>query len=319
MRSIVAALAVLLAPLGTIAGQHQAHRVVHVTVAPGVHLEVLDWGGQGPGLVFLAGFGNTGHIFDGFAPQFTRNHHVLAITRRGFGRSSKPRSGYDTKTLTSDILSVLDSLGMRRASFAAHSFGGSELSWLGAHHADRVDQLVYLDASYDYARLFADATWKHAFPVPQPPLPATPDLVRLRRWFALVLGPAVPDDEIRAMTNDGGSAVLADPLQRGVAALSLTRITPPVLVLWASPRLIADQYPYWRSLDAASRARVQTSFAAQQAIRSAHLAEFRREMPQAHFVMVAGARHYVFLSHPRQVTDAMNAFLRVPRPQPNER
>lgn len=35
-----------------------------VTVAPNISLEVIDWGGDGPPLVFLAGLGNTAHIFD---------------------------------------------------------------------------------------------------------------------------------------------------------------------------------------------------------------------------------------------------------------
>ena len=37
------------------------HKVKFVTVAPGVKLEVLDWGGNGPPLVFLAGLGFTAH------------------------------------------------------------------------------------------------------------------------------------------------------------------------------------------------------------------------------------------------------------------
>src|SRR5438874_1083672 len=112
-----------------------SHRVSFVTVAPDVRLEVIDWGGTGPAMVFLSGFGDTGHVFDGFAPQFTNAYHVVGITRRGFGASSRPRERYDSATLTHDILTVLDSLGVRRATFVAHSFGGSELNYLGAFHA----------------------------------------------------------------------------------------------------------------------------------------------------------------------------------------
>lgn len=69
---------------------HSPHAVQFVSVEPGVQLEVLDWGGSGKPLIFLAGAGNTAHNFDNFAPQFTRQHHVYGITRRGFGASSKP-------------------------------------------------------------------------------------------------------------------------------------------------------------------------------------------------------------------------------------
>src|SRR5579872_1419972 len=42
------------------------HRIRHIVVAPGVQLEVLDWGGNGPPLVSLAGLGNTAHVYDDF-------------------------------------------------------------------------------------------------------------------------------------------------------------------------------------------------------------------------------------------------------------
>src|ERR1700743_86692 len=66
------------------------HSVQFVPVDQGVKLEVLDWGGVGRPLVFLTGLGNNAHVHDKFAPNFISNHHVYAITRRGFGASSKP-------------------------------------------------------------------------------------------------------------------------------------------------------------------------------------------------------------------------------------
>ena len=59
------------------------HRVQFDTVAAGVRLEVLDWGGNGTPLVFLSGLQDVAHGFDDFAPRFTDRFHVLAITRRG--------------------------------------------------------------------------------------------------------------------------------------------------------------------------------------------------------------------------------------------
>src|SRR5882757_1083798 len=71
------------------------HDVRFVTVNQGVRLEVLDWGGSGRALVLLAGSGNTAHVFDDFAPKLTGGAHVYGITRRGFGASDHPASGYD--------------------------------------------------------------------------------------------------------------------------------------------------------------------------------------------------------------------------------
>jgi non-heme chloroperoxidase len=296
-----------------------AHRVSFVTVAPGVRLEVLDWGGTGPTAVFLSGFGDTGHVFDGFAPQFTNAYRVIGITRRGFGASSRPRDGYDSATLTHDILMVLDSLGVRRATFVGHSFGGSELNYLGAFHADRVSRLIYLDASYDFARLYADSMWQHAFPIPRPAAPSTRARGDLRRWFGLVMGPGLPDDEIDALTSAGASDAIGAMLQRGAAPVELRRITPPVLALWATPRSPSDQYPYWAALAAAERGRLSESFAMQQSVRHTHLEAFRMQVPHAHIVPIVGGRHYVFLSQPEEVAQAMRAWLASEPARPNER
>ena len=63
------------------------------TVAPGVSLEVLGTGGTGGPEILLAGLRNTAHVFDDFAPKLIDHYHVVAITRRGFGASSKPADG----------------------------------------------------------------------------------------------------------------------------------------------------------------------------------------------------------------------------------
>ena len=84
------------------------HKIHFVTVEKGVKLEVLDWGGSGPPLVFLTGLNNTAHVFDTFAQKFTDKHHVYAITRRGYGASSAPPSSdstnYDADRLGDDVL-----------------------------------------------------------------------------------------------------------------------------------------------------------------------------------------------------------------------
>src|ERR1043165_4588016 len=170
-----------------------AHKVSHVTVSPGVKVEVLDWGGTGEALVFLSGFGDTGHVYDDFAPQFAGQYRVVAITRRGFGTSTRPATGYDTKTLAQDITTVLDSLHIARATLVGHSFAGSELTYLGTHRAERVARLIYLDASYDFPKLYADSAWRHAFPVPRPAPPASNAIAELRRWYGLVVAPGLPD------------------------------------------------------------------------------------------------------------------------------
>lgn len=127
-----------------------------VQVEPGVNIEVLDWGGRGRPIVFLHGHGRSAHDFRGFAEKFGPAYHVYALSRRGYGASSKPRAGYSADRLADDVLAVLDSLGIVNPVLAGHSLGGAELSNIGSRHPGRVAGLVYLDAAYGYA--FYDLT-----------------------------------------------------------------------------------------------------------------------------------------------------------------
>ena len=121
-----------------------------VTVEKGVQLEVLDWGGKGRPVVLLAGLGNTAHIYDNFAPKLARYYHVYGITRRGFGASSAPATGYSVDRLGEDVIAVLDALKIVRPVLVGHSRAGEEVSWVATRYPDRIAGAVYLDAAYGY-------------------------------------------------------------------------------------------------------------------------------------------------------------------------
>jgi non-heme chloroperoxidase len=130
------------------------HKVQFVTVDKDVKLEVLDWGGSGRPLVFLAGLGDTAHVFDDFAPKLTSEYHVYGITRRGFGASSVPvieGAAYSADRLGDDVLAVLDALKIERPVLVGHSIAGEELSSIATRHPERVAGLIYLDAGNGYA------------------------------------------------------------------------------------------------------------------------------------------------------------------------
>ncbi len=136
------------------------HQVRMINVETGVDLEVLDWGGEGRPIVLLAGLGNTAHVFDEFAAKLTKTGHVYGITRRGYGASSRPESGYDAERLGQDVLAVLNHLSLTQPVLVGHSIAGQELSFLASTQADRIGGLVYLDAAYRYA-LFRPGALEH--------------------------------------------------------------------------------------------------------------------------------------------------------------
>ena len=115
----------------------------------GIRLHYLDWGGNGPALIFLTGMGASAYIFDKFAPRFTNKFHVHALTRRGHGDSDCPETGYDADTLIEDIHQFMDHLNVERASLAGHSLAGVELTHFAATYPNKVEKLIYLEALDD--------------------------------------------------------------------------------------------------------------------------------------------------------------------------
>jgi pimeloyl-ACP methyl ester carboxylesterase len=54
-------------------------------------------------------------------------YRAIAMDLRGFGWSDAPRDGYEKENLASDVLAVLDELGLARVKLVGHDWGG----WIG--------------------------------------------------------------------------------------------------------------------------------------------------------------------------------------------
>jgi pimeloyl-ACP methyl ester carboxylesterase len=292
------------------------HRVSFVTTAPGVRLEVLDWGGRGPPLVFLSGLDDVAHGFDDFAPRFTDAFHVVAITRRGYGASSQPPTGYDLATRVADLAAALDSLRLGPVNLVGHSIAGDELTAYAAAYPARVARLVYFDAAYDHNGI---TTTLAGFPQPPPPSardsssPAT-----FQAYVANTFGMLIPESQIRAtevfdstgklLRNVTPDSVDAEIL-RGTGHPDYRAVRAPALAFYAVPQSPAAFFPYWGMMDDSTRAAAGAWLARFEAWGARERSRFRREMRHGTAVLLPGANHYVFYSNMRQVADRMRSFL----------
>src|SRR5260370_1856656 len=136
---------------GPLSQGETALKTQFITVQPDVKLEVLDWGGTGRNLVLLAGLGSTAHVFDSLGPRLAAHYHVIGITRRGFGQSSAPQTGYDPRRLGDDVVAVLDALHIADPVLVGHSIAGVELIAVSTYHPGRAAALVYLEATGTFA------------------------------------------------------------------------------------------------------------------------------------------------------------------------
>jgi non-heme chloroperoxidase len=290
-----------------------------VAVDREVMLEVLDWGGRGRPVVLLAGAGNSAHVFDQFATKLTPRYRVYGITRRGFGFSSKPTSGYSADRLADDVLAVLDSLAIERPVLIGHSIAGEELSSIGSRRHERVAGLVYLDGGYGYA--YYDSTQENVLlniadvrrklarisPMLSPKdlgdildelVDVTLPLLErdMRAWSKrlaarpdrLVTPPAAPRDPI------------ADSLFGGQQ--KYTTIRGPVLAIYAAPR----ELPAAIAKDSAAIARSDSTY---MAAVMPQINAFERGIPGSRVVRIPRSNHYVFRSHEAEVLREIATFI----------
>lgn len=119
----------------------------------GVALHVEDRGSGTP-VVFLHGWPDSSELWRSQIPVLTNaGYRAIAPDLRGFGRSDKPIhvDAYRLDEGMSDVLGVMDQLGVDRAHVVGHGWGAG-LTWaLGIHHPDRVDRLVVLGIAHPAA------------------------------------------------------------------------------------------------------------------------------------------------------------------------
>jgi pimeloyl-ACP methyl ester carboxylesterase len=103
-------------------------------------------GGDGPPLLLVHGWPQTWYAWRMLMPALARDFFVVAVDQRGIGLSDKPHDGYDTGTLASDLVALMDALGHPRFALYGTDVGMPIAYALAADHRDRVDRLVVSEA-----------------------------------------------------------------------------------------------------------------------------------------------------------------------------
>jgi pimeloyl-ACP methyl ester carboxylesterase len=286
-----------------------------------VQVEVLEWGGTGRPLVLLAGAGHTAHVFDDFAQQLTTRGRVFGVTRRGYGASSAPSSGYTPSRLGADVVRVLDVLRLEGAVLIGHSIAGRELSYVASSHPGKVAGVIYLDAAYRYAFEWpgsADSLLALP-PAPNPPptipQPSDDDLAGFaayRDFMTRVRGYTLPEAELRqlrAATPAGrvGPSKTPDHIRKQLEAGGepVTRLEMPALAIFASPHALVSQ----AVRDAGPREVFEAFDRFDEAMTERQAAAFERGVSGSQVVRLRQASHYLFLSHTEAVLREIGTFL----------
>lgn len=98
-------------------------------------------------MVLSNSLGTSHGMWDAQLPSLARHFRVLRYDTRGHGASDVPPGPYDMAALGRDVLGLLDTAGIQRASFCGLSLGAMTGMWLAAHAPERVDRLVLCNTS----------------------------------------------------------------------------------------------------------------------------------------------------------------------------
>lgn len=101
--------------------------------------------GSGYPLVFLHGWPQSWYEWRKIIPALAERFTIIAPDLRGLGDSDRPLTGYDKRTLASDVHALVQSLGYEKIGLTGHDWGGAVSYYFAYDHPEMVERLMILD------------------------------------------------------------------------------------------------------------------------------------------------------------------------------
>ncbi|QCR38328.1 3-oxoadipate enol-lactonase [Nissabacter sp. SGAir0207] len=193
----------------------------------------LDGPEGAPLLVLANSLGTTYEMWQPQLEAMTAHHRVLRFNARGHGATPLPAGPLTLAQLGSDVITLLEHLGVERAGFCGISMGGQTGLWLNRHHPGRFHALAVANTA---ARIGTREGWQdRARLVREQGL--TPVAVgSAERWFTPAFRQRHPEQVaalIRALAagNAVGYAACCEALAVADLREDLHHLSRPMLVI----------------------------------------------------------------------------------------
>jgi 3-oxoadipate enol-lactonase len=197
-----------------------------------LHYEIAGPDGAPP-LLLGSSLGTTLAMWDGQLALAERLR-LVRFDHRGHGRSPVPPGPYEIAGLGRDVIALMDSLALERASFCGLSIGGMVGIWLAAEAPERVDKLVLICTS---AHVPPASLWRERAAAVRAAgtVEAIADGV-VERWLTPGFAAAHPEARARlraqlAGIDPAGYAACCGAIERTDLRPLLPRIAAPTLVI----------------------------------------------------------------------------------------
>ncbi|WP_438969447.1 alpha/beta fold hydrolase [Nonlabens sp.] len=108
--------------------------------------------GSGQPIILIHGWPLSGAMWEYQVPALIdAGYRVITYDRRGFGRSSRPYTGYDYNTMTEDLQDLIKKLDLQDVILAGFSMGGGELAqYAGTFGTSRVSKFIFISSIAPY-------------------------------------------------------------------------------------------------------------------------------------------------------------------------
>lgn len=125
------------------------HRFVS---AGGLRTHVAE-AGEGPPLVMLHGWPQHWWMWHELVGPLAESHRVICPDLRGFGWTDAPPGGYDPEIFASDVIALLDTLGIEEpVDLVGHDWGGWTGFMLCLLHPGRIRRYLALNILHPFVR-----------------------------------------------------------------------------------------------------------------------------------------------------------------------
>ena len=254
--------------------------------------------GSGPAVVLISGWPFDSRSWEAQVhPLLTAGYRVITYDRRGFGRSSRPATGYDFDTLAADLDKLLTTLDLREVTLVGLSLGTGEVArYIGVNGTERLRSCVFIES---LAPSFAKSE-ENPNGVDQAGVDGVQQAILHDRpaWLTgligdmlnldVLLGKRVSEEAVRNLWNAGADASPEATWACPVTWLDdfhddLKRIDVPALVLHGTADRILSIDGQGRRMHAA--------------------------LPAAHYVEIEDGPHLMCLSHAEEVNRELLTFL----------
>jgi len=124
----------------------------------GLHMYYEVYGAGSPLVLLHGGMLTIDLNFATLIPTLARKHRVIGVEMQGHGRTADIDREITPAALASDMVGLLDLLGIDRAHVFGHSMGGATTLELGVSYPDRVRSLVLASVTVRPDGLHEDLT-----------------------------------------------------------------------------------------------------------------------------------------------------------------